>query len=82
MPGPGGFGRPPSGVLLPPGLKIAGLGTRMRAWVIDGFIFGTFHVAFWLVAGVTGAITVNPAAEAEMQATPFASPWNWKIAGV
>jgi hypothetical protein len=74
MPGPGGFGRPPSGVLLPPGLKIAGLGTRMRAWVIDGFIFGTFHVAFWLVAGVTGAITVNPAAEAEMQATPFASP--------
>lgn len=74
MPGPAGYGPPPSGVLLPPGLKVAGLGTRLRAWVIDGFIFGTFHVAFWLVAGVTGAIAINPAAEAEMQTTPFASP--------
>ena len=62
------------GPLLPPGIEVAGIATRLAAWAVDGIIFGAFLYDFVAVAETLGAITINPAVEAELKASPLALP--------
>ncbi|MGA3029118.1 MAG: RDD family protein [Candidatus Limnocylindrales bacterium] len=50
------------------------MGTRLGAWVIDSLILGGFHVGFWMLAVGVGALSVNPVAEQQMQASPLTLP--------
>jgi uncharacterized RDD family membrane protein YckC len=61
-------------VQLPPGLRVAGMGPRIGAWLIDGLLLGVFHGAFWIVAVAAGAISIDPAAESQLQASPLTLP--------
>lgn len=59
---------------LPPGLRIAGMSTRLGAWLIDSLILGGFHVGFWMLAVAVGALSVNPVAEQQLQSAPLTLP--------
>ena len=59
---------------LPPGLRVAGMPARFGAWLIDSAIIGLMFVGIVLVAGVAGAIGINPAAESQLQNAPLAVP--------
>lgn len=63
-------GNPP----LPPGLRVAGLGSRIGAWLIDSMVLGVFQVAFWLFAGAVGAVSVDPEAQRQLEASPLVMP--------
>ena len=65
---------PRPGPVLPPGIEVAGTGTRLAAWAVDSVIFGAFLYAFVAVAEILGAIRINPAVDAELKASPFALP--------
>lgn len=70
------FSTPPSRptVVLPSSLKVAGIGRRIAAWLIDTVIFGALQIAFWLVAVALGVISVSPEAERQLQASPLSVP--------
>jgi uncharacterized RDD family membrane protein YckC len=59
---------------LPPGLRVAPMGRRLNAWLLDSIVFGLFQVGFWVVAVAVGAVAVNPQAEAQMAASPTTLP--------
>ncbi|HEX7490109.1 MAG TPA: RDD family protein [Candidatus Limnocylindrales bacterium] len=59
---------------LPAGLRVAAMSTRLLAWVVDGVILGGFQIAFWMVAAVFGALSVNPVAQKEIEASPMTLP--------
>ncbi|HEX7611761.1 MAG TPA: RDD family protein, partial [Candidatus Limnocylindrales bacterium] len=63
---------PPSS--LPPGLRVAGMGVRLGAWLIDSLILGLVFVGIVLVAAAVGAIGISPEAERQLQSTPGALP--------
>lgn len=66
---------PASGIApLPPGLKIAGMGTRLGAWLVDSLILGGFQMGFLMLAVAVGALSVNPEAERQIQAAPLTMP--------
>jgi hypothetical protein len=76
-------GRPPQGdpgrpvpeiVALPPSLRVAGLGSRLVAWVLDGLVFGIAQIVFWMIAAGLGAVTVTPEAQAQLETSPLAMP--------
>ena len=67
---PPGRGNPP----LPSGLRVAGLGSRIGAWLIDSMVLGVFQVAFWLFAGAVGAVSIDPEAQRQLEASPLALP--------
>jgi len=70
------YSPPPArrGPSLPPGLKVAGIGTRLGAWLIDSLIFVGFQIVFWMAADALGAIRISPEAERQMEASPMALP--------
>ena len=70
------YSPPPArgGSSLPPELKVAGIGARLGAWLIDSVIFVGFQIVFWMVADALGAIRISPEAERQMQASPLALP--------
>ena len=59
---------------MPPGLRVAGLGSRTGAWLIDCLILGVFQVAFWLFAGAVGIVRIDPEAQRQLEAAPLAMP--------
>ncbi len=68
-------GRPvSSAVSLPPGLRIAGIGVRFGAWVLDLFFFGLVSLIPASLAVITGAVSFNPDAIAQVRDNPNVSP--------
>ena len=61
-------------VPLPYGLRIARMGTRVGAWAIDSLILILFQFAFWTFAFAVGALSINPAAQSQMEAAPLTLP--------
>jgi uncharacterized RDD family membrane protein YckC len=61
-------------VLLPPGLRVAPMGIRIAAWVIDSLILGLLHGGFWVVAVAFGAVGIDPEAQRQLQASPLTLP--------
>jgi hypothetical protein len=61
-------------VQLPPGLRIAGMGVRIAAWLIDSAILGLLHGGFWVVAVAIGAVGIDPEAQRQLQASPLTLP--------
>jgi uncharacterized RDD family membrane protein YckC len=59
---------------LPPGLALAGIGARLRAWLIDSVIFAVFQVVFWIAAAAIGAVTITPDARTQMESSPLSLP--------
>lgn len=59
---------------LPLGLRVAGIRGRLAAWLVDSLLFTAYQVVFWLVAGAIGVVTVNPAAQQQLENSPFAMP--------
>ena len=59
---------------LPPGLRVASLGRRIAAFLIDGFILGLLHACFWVVVVVLGVITIDPEAQRQLEAAPLTLP--------
>jgi uncharacterized RDD family membrane protein YckC len=59
---------------LPPGLRVAGMGVRLGAWLIDSLILGLVFVGIVLVAAAAGAIGINPEAERQLESAPGAIP--------
>jgi uncharacterized RDD family membrane protein YckC len=59
---------------LPPGLRVAGMGVRLGAWLIDSLILGLVFVGIVLVAAGVGAIGINPEAERQLASAPGALP--------
>ena len=59
---------------LPHGLRVAGMGVRLGAWLIDGLILGLVFVGILLVAAVVGAIGINPEAARQLDSAPAALP--------
>lgn len=59
---------------LPPGLRVAGMRSRIGAWLIDSLILVAFQMGFLTFALVVGAIRVNPEAERQLQASPLVLP--------
>ena len=59
---------------LPPGLALAGIGARLRAWLIDSVIFAVFQVVFWIIAAAGGAVTVTADARTQMESSPLSLP--------
>ena len=59
---------------LPPGLRVAGMGVRLGAWLIDSLILGLAFVGIVLVAAAFGAIGINPEAERQLESAPGALP--------
>jgi uncharacterized RDD family membrane protein YckC len=50
------------------------MSTRLVAWAVDSVIMAGFQIAFWIVAAAVGAMSVNPAAQKEIEASPMALP--------
>jgi RDD family len=50
------------------------MGVRLAAWMIDSVILGGFQVGLWMVAFLIGAISFNPVAQKEMEASPMQLP--------
>jgi uncharacterized RDD family membrane protein YckC len=61
-------------VPLPPGLRVAGMGVRFGASLIDGLFLVAFQVVFWILAVGVGAVVINPEAQQQLQASPLALP--------
>lgn len=59
---------------LPPGLRVATIGARIGAWVIDTLILLAFLVGFWALAVVFGAVIINPEAQRQLDASPVSLP--------
>ena len=59
---------------LPPSLRVAGVGSRLGAWLIDGLILGVFQFGFWMLAVSVGVLGINPGAERQLEAAPLALP--------
>ena len=55
---------------LPPGLRVAGMGVRLGAWLIDSLILGLVFVGIVLLAAGVGAIGINPEAERQLASAP------------
>ena len=73
MNGPSTLPTPGDGAL-PPGLRVAGVGVRVGAWLIDSLILGAFQIGFWMFAAATGVLTVDPEAERQMETAPLTLP--------
>ena len=69
-----GRGAQPAYPVLPAGLALAGIGSRLRAWLVDSVIFGIFQIAFWTIACAIGAVSVTSDAQAQMESSPLALP--------
>ena len=63
-------GMPP----LPPGLRVAGMGSRIGAWLVDSLVLGMFQLAFWLFVGAVGVVRIDPEAQRQLEASPLALP--------
>ena len=50
------------------------MGARVGAWVIDGLILSGFQIGFWMLAVAVGAISINPEAQLQMEASPLTLP--------
>lgn len=61
-------------VALPPYLKIAGVGSRIGAWLIDGILSGLLALVALAVAIASGGIGLNQAAIDQVQANPNLQP--------
>ena len=59
---------------LPAGVAIAGLGPRLGAWLLDGVLFAVLSLIPLILAAVTGALGLNPAAVRQMDANPYGQP--------
>ena len=59
---------------LPPGIGLAGMRQRLTAWLIDGLILIGCQLAFWIVAVAVGAVSIDPAAAQQVQASPLVLP--------
>jgi uncharacterized RDD family membrane protein YckC len=46
-------------VYLPPGVQVAGMGRRVGAWILDGFVGGLVSGIAVILAIVTGAVSLN-----------------------
>jgi hypothetical protein len=55
-------------------LRVAGVGSRLGAWLIDGLILGVFQFGFWMLAVSVGVLGINPGAERQLEAAPLALP--------
>jgi uncharacterized RDD family membrane protein YckC len=64
----------PAAVLLPPGLRVASLGIRVAAFLIDGFLLGILHACFWVGVVVAGVVTIDPVAQRQLEAAPLTLP--------
>ena len=59
---------------LPRGLRVASMSTRLFAWLMDGVILGGFQLGFWMFAAAVGAMSINPAAQKQIEASPMVLP--------
>ena len=59
---------------LPPGLRVAGVGSRLGAWLIDSLILGVFQFGFWMLAVSVGVLGINPEAERQLETAPLTLP--------
>ncbi|HEX7591946.1 MAG TPA: RDD family protein [Candidatus Limnocylindrales bacterium] len=50
------------------------MSTRLFAWLLDGVILGGFQLGFWMFAAAVGAMSINPAAQQQIEASPMALP--------
>jgi uncharacterized RDD family membrane protein YckC len=66
--------RAPSGLSLPPGLAVAGIGSRVGAFVIDLLFFGLVSLVPGTIAVLSGGVTLNPAAMDQIAVNPNAYP--------
>jgi uncharacterized RDD family membrane protein YckC len=58
----------------PAGLRTAGMGARVLAWLVDLAVFGVVSLA-WLVAAIAaGAVSENPEASRQLMADPNIQP--------
>ena len=67
-----GHGQGP--VPLPYGLRIAGLGPRVGAWILDLGFFGLLSVIPLVLASVSGAVGLNPDAMRQETSNPYLQP--------
>jgi uncharacterized RDD family membrane protein YckC len=63
-----------TGIQLPPGLRLAGVGVRVGAWFVDSLILGVLHVGFWIAAVAAGVITIDSEAQRQLEASPLTLP--------
>ena len=63
-----------AGIDLPPGLGLAGMGSRVGAWLIDTLILGLLHACFWTAMVVAGVISIDPEAQRQMESSPLTLP--------
>jgi uncharacterized RDD family membrane protein YckC len=63
-----------SDIRLPPWLRIAGIGARFGAWLLDLLFFGLVSAIPATQAVVSGAVTLNPEAVTQVGQNPAASP--------
>ncbi len=68
----GGHGQ--SGVQLPIGLRIAGAGVRVGAWLIDGAIFGLLGLIPLSFGVALGALALNPQAVQQLESNSNLQP--------
>ena len=60
--------------LLPPGLRVASIWSRIGAWLIDSLILGAFQLAFLGFTLFVGAIRISPEADRQLRASPLVLP--------
>lgn len=63
-----------TGVQLPIGLRFAGAGTRVAAWLIDGVIFLLISLIPVLLGAALGAVALNPQAVQQIENSPNLEP--------
>jgi len=63
-----------TGVQLPIGLRFAGAGTRVAAWLIDGVIFLLISLIPVSFSVALGAVVLNPQAVQQIQNSPNLEP--------
>ncbi len=50
------------------------MGARVGAWLIDTLILGGLQLGFWMLAVAVGALSINPEAERQLEASPLTMP--------
>jgi uncharacterized RDD family membrane protein YckC len=68
----GGHGQ--TGVQLPIGLRVAGAGVRIGAWLIDGAIFGLISLIPASLGVALGAVALNPQAVQQLESNSTLQP--------
>ena len=59
---------------LPVGLRVAGAGARLGAWLLDLLVFGLLSLIPLALAVATGAVGLNPEAVRQMNVNPYVEP--------